>query len=126
MPRVKRTALRPLPGDEGDINPRGWTNASSLTLAERLWPKVRGPWYEGLDSEGRPYAVQDFDCWLWIGGTNAGGWRIRDGVRIKAYDRPGCCNPKHLVAVPHSENVRQAWRRGERPRRFDLAGEVAV
>lgn len=71
------------------------------------------------------------DCWLWIGSTNGLGYGEIRIKQIKYYvhrllfqltngkipsgteldhlcSEPRCCNPSHLEAVDHLENVRRA------------------
>jgi hypothetical protein len=66
-----RAALRPLPGDEE--LPRGRV---ILALAERLWPKVAGPWYSTPQ-----HPIGSDDCWDFISPARAGTYRVRDGRR---------------------------------------------
>jgi hypothetical protein len=94
------------------------------TLSERLWEKV-----EKLGED---------DCWPFTGGTHKGYGQIKkkiDGRWVKyaahraAYEtefgdippgheidhhcnNPCCCNPAHLEAVTHSENMKRIWARG--------------
>ena len=92
--------------------------------AERLWSKV---------SKG-----SNDDCWPFTGGTNKGygqiktlengKWRQTAAPKV-AYElangplppgheidhlcrNPICCNPAHLEAVTHSENMKRVWQRG--------------
>jgi hypothetical protein len=68
----RRTVLRPLPGDE-ELQPRGRV---ILALAERLWPKVAGPWLS------RPeHPIGQHDCWDFISPARAGTYRVREGRR---------------------------------------------
>lgn len=67
---ARRTALRPLPGDDGAPG-RG-----PVPLAHRLWPKVAGPWYSTPDCPIGPD-----DCWDWISRARAGTYRMRGGLR---------------------------------------------
>jgi HNH endonuclease len=67
----RRTVLRPLPGDQA--LPRGRVQ---LSLAERLWPKVAGPWYS---TPG--YPIGEDDCWDFISPARAGMYRVRNGRR---------------------------------------------
>ena len=66
----RRTSLRPLPGDE--VLPR----LVVLSVAERLWPKVAGPWYSTPE-----HPITDDDCWDFISPARAGTYRVRDGRR---------------------------------------------
>ncbi len=68
-----RTLLRPLPGDEDLLGGR-----VILSLADRLWPKVAGPWYSTPECPIGPD-----DCWPWIGRARAGVYRIRSGKRVR-------------------------------------------
>jgi len=65
----RRTVLRPLPGDE--LDPCGRV---ILALAERLWPKVAGPWYSTPE-----HPIGPDDCWDFISSARAGMYRVRDG-----------------------------------------------
>ena len=67
----RRTVLRPLPGDEELPSGR-----VVLALAERLWPKVAGPWYS---TPGSP--IGEDDCWDFFSPARAGMYRVRDGRR---------------------------------------------
>jgi len=89
---------------------------------QRFWNKVevRGP----------------DECWPWTAGLHRGygefklpngksggvkeqaqrtAWRLTNGPIPKGYDvdhlcdNPLCCNPKHLDAVTHSENMKRMW-----------------
>lgn len=67
-----RIVLLPLPGDRtADREER-----PPLALAERLWAKVLGPWYDD--------AVGPEDCWLWLSTARAGTHRVRNGRRVPA------------------------------------------
>ena len=70
-PSGRGTVLRPLPGDEE--LPRGRV---VLALAERLWPKVAGPWCSTPQHQIGPD-----DCWDFISPARAGTYRVRDGRR---------------------------------------------
>jgi hypothetical protein len=146
--RYRRAFLRPLPGTEAwaRCSPQG---RQPLSLAERLWPKVWGPWYD--DSIGPD------DCWLWIGHA-IDGWNygrihapIEDsprrliGAHVAAYQlavghvpagrllrhvcsQHRCCNPSHLLpgsAAENSADIRAAGHvtgfRAHRRRRQKLA-----
>jgi hypothetical protein len=111
-------------------------------LAERLWPKVAGPWASTPEREIGPD-----DCWLWDGAQSDDYdyGRIRVGGRAEgligphravlevmdetAYlpgtapdrtgqvarhscDNPPCCNPAHLVWGTQAENVADMVARG--------------
>lgn len=98
----------------------------------RLWGKVAGRW----NTEG----VGPDDCWYFCGRAqnrwgypriwwpNAEG-RLVIGAHVAAYvltygpvpagrdvchacHHKCCCNPAHLVADTHSENIKQTWRAG--------------
>ena len=69
--RPWRTILRPLPGDEE--LPCGRV---VLALAERLWPKVAGPWYSTPE-----HPIGEDHCWDFISPARAGMYRVRDGRR---------------------------------------------
>jgi hypothetical protein len=98
------------------------------SLAERFWPKV--------DRRGSD------ECWLWMGSKSRNGYgRIKDegdrkapqiGAHQAAYrltygsiplgfvihhecGQRACVNPKHLRAVPQSENVRRRFEKGPSP-----------
>ena len=144
----RRSYLRPLPGTEA------WSSCfpygqEVLSLGERLWPKVWGPWYD--DDVGSD------DCWLWVGhavdGWNYGrvhaptleqrrrligahvaaylllGGELRSGQLVRhTCHRHLCCNPRHLLAGTALENaadIRTAGRltgyRAHRRRRQELA-----
>lgn len=144
----RRAFIRPLPGTEA----WGWCSPGGrqpLSLGERLWPKVWGPWYDD--------AIGPVDCWLWCGHA-VDGWnygRIHAptaedpkrliGAHVAAYllmvgplppgqlvrhccDRHLCCNGRHLTAGTALENaadVRSAGHptgyRAHRRRRRELA-----
>jgi hypothetical protein len=69
----RRTVLRPLPGD------RVIPGRPMLALAERLWPKVAGPWYSTPEC---PIGADE--CWDWISPARAGVYRVRGGRRAVA------------------------------------------
>jgi hypothetical protein len=71
MMACRRTVLRPLPGDVE--LPRGRV---ILSLSERLWPKVAGPWYSTPE-----HPIGPDDCWDFISPARAGTYRVRDGQR---------------------------------------------
>ena len=97
------------------------------TLAVRFWAKV--------DQSAGPSG-----CWPWCGALNAYGrgvFRLDGGRIVYAHrlalalsGRPladdelachscptkSCCNPAHLYGGDHSDNLRDAWRKGERRR----------
>jgi len=85
------------------------------------------------------------DCWEWTAGTKAGGygrikingqprtasrvaWEIFHGKplgdrhALHTCDNPKCCNPHHIVAGDHAQNMRDAKTRG-RFRSGDNRGE---
>lgn len=124
---TRRTALKPLPGDE---DPRLTVKRTPIPLADRFWPKVAGPWYSGVDEDC---------CWLWLGARSrkfgygvissgrrgdpqlratrvahqlANGPLAPDLVIAHSCDTPLCCNPRHLRAVPQIENVHEMMRKG--------------
>jgi hypothetical protein len=95
--------------------------------AERFWEKVER---RGED-----------ECWPWLAGTHKGygtfreaghrsnkrkahagqvAWRLANGPLPEGLEVDHlcrnrlCCNPQHLEAVTHSENMKRAWRRGTR------------
>jgi HNH endonuclease len=72
--RCARARLRPLPGDE--LIPAGRV---ILSVAERLWPKVAGPWYATPDCP-----IDEDDCWPWFSPARAGVYRVRGGRRLIA------------------------------------------
>jgi hypothetical protein len=95
-------------------------------LATRFWAKV--------DKTGGPDA-----CWLWAGTTGDRGYgvfRVGDGtdrahrlafvsaggvipdgfVVTHSCDNPPCCNPAHLNAETHAENMAQMVARKRQPR----------
>jgi hypothetical protein len=124
-----------------------------LSLGERLWPKVAGPWADT--------AIGPDDCWLWCGhATN--GWnygrihapteaepRRLIGGHVAAYElvygsvpegqlvrhrchQHLCCNPAHLVpgtALENSADIRAAGRltgyRAHRRHRQEVAALLA-
>lgn len=69
--------MRPLPGDDV-IRGR-----ESVPLADRLWPKVAGPWYS---TAGHPISQED--CWDWISPARSGTYRMVAG-RKRAVQAPG-------------------------------------
>jgi hypothetical protein len=69
--RCRRTVLRPLPGDEALPGGRG-----VRSLADRLWPKVAGPWYSTPE-----HPIGPDDCWDFISTSRAGTYRVRGGRR---------------------------------------------
>ncbi len=82
-PRYRRTYLCPLKGTEA----WGWKSPQGrrpLTLGERLWPKIAGPWSDG--------SIGSDDCWLWCGHATD-RW---DYGRIHA---PTQDNPKRLIGA---------------------------
>jgi len=79
---MPRTVLRPLPGDEQLSAGR-----EVAALADRLWPKVAGPWYSTAE-----YPISDDDCWDWISTARAGIYRVRNGRRVLARPRRGDVN----------------------------------
>jgi len=102
-----------------------------ITLA-RFWSKVR-------------VTPRIEDCWEWTAGTKAGGYgrikiqgRVRTASRLAweifhgeplnerhalhACDNPRCCNPHHIVAGDHAQNMREAKERGLL-RSADFSGE---
>jgi hypothetical protein len=119
---ARRTVLRPLPGDQ-DL-PRGHV---ILALAERLWPKVNGPWYSTPE-----HPIGPDDCWDFISRARAGTYRVRDGRRRRVigpdrldYGRLSCGRrgqgtmPAHVAAfvvthgpVPPGQLVRHSCDRG--------------
>ena len=117
-------------------DPRGRFVPVSFEL--RLWAKVCGPW----NTPG----VGETDCWyfggraknrwgyprIWWPEHAATGWLV--GAHVAAYvvtygpvpdgkevchtcHHKTCCNPAHLVAGTHSENIKQTWRAGGLRRR---------
>lgn len=86
---------------------------SPITVA-RFWTKISAP--------------SDFQCWVWQGRTNETGYgRFDDGTPahrwayeffngpvprgkmvLHSCDNPPCCNPKHLRAGTHIENMQEA------------------
>lgn len=90
-------------------------------------------------------------CWPWIAGTHKGYGTFREenaplGIKAQAQrvayrmaygqipddleidhlcNNRLCCNPKHLEAVPHTENMRRAWQRGMKTgRKNKWTGEI--
>jgi hypothetical protein len=110
-------------------------------LAERLWPKVAGPWASTPERE-----IGEDDCWLWDGalgrfdyGRLSRGGRgeglvgphravlevmdeadhlpgtapDRSGLVARhSCDDPRCCNPAHLAWGTPAENTEDMVRRG--------------
>jgi len=98
----------------------------------RFWPKV--------DMSGGEYA-----CWPWRGAIDWDGYgkfypTRRNGVPAHRFayelvngkipagmlachicDNPGCCNPKHVYPGTHSQNNKDAFRRGRRSLKGDLS-----
>lgn len=116
-------------------DPRG--RFAPVPLEVRLWARIAGPWNTA--------GVGDDDCW-YFGGRAKNRWgypriwwpdadgRLMLGAHVAAYvvtfgpvpdglevchscHHKCCCNPAHLYAGTHSENIRQTWARGRTHRR---------
>lgn len=102
----------------------------ALTLYERLWDRIDGPWIEGVDVD---------DCWLFTGSWRSrfGYGRLREqghnGRQLVAHrivyeqfwdwlaphemarhkcDVPACCNPFHLAAGTARDNINDQYEHG--------------
>lgn len=100
------------------------------SLSERFWPKV--------DTR------DENECWEWQAYRSQDGYgmiRVNHGVVERAHrvawilthgeipqgkivchrcDNPSCCNPSHLYAGTHSDNMRDKIRRSPRDRQLKL------
>ena len=105
------------------------------SLEERLWRKIN------KKSEDK--------CWEWIGATSSSGYGVlqkggrgegvvrahrlsyeihhgeipKDKIILHSCDNKLCCNPSHLSAGDHSQNIKEAWERGIRkPSKWNTEG----
>lgn len=89
----------------------------------------------GSDLEDRYMPITETGCWIWVGASNKEGYgkmrvagknkyahrimyekykgSIPDGhVLLHTCDNPFCCNPDHLTADTHLENMADMVRKG--------------
>jgi len=90
------------------------------------------------DRRASRVVIDDSGCWIWTGSRNPGGYgQTRDGARMTRVHQiafvaakgpvpdgleidhlcrvPACCNPDHLEAVTHAENIRRGSQDRKRP-----------
>lgn len=106
------------------LNEKGIIRRSIPSVRERFWERV-----------SLPFGTTDDDCWEWIGRKGRRGYGVfgsnskRESAHRLSYrlhrgaiprgllvchhcDCPSCVNPHHLFVGTHSDNIRDACRKG--------------
>lgn len=102
----------------------GYDYCTMQTFEARLWSKISvlgkdecWPWLAGKHKGYGRLRKKINGKWTHISAAKA-AWEDRNGPMPEGYEpehtccNVSCCNPDHIEATTHSENMKRVWRRG--------------